>query len=74
MGHDVEENLSREDVLRLWPELAWIQDPQLREKTMRCWERAFELSPLKPEDLNHIPFTLLIPILRAPPASTALPW
>jgi putative nucleotidyltransferase with HDIG domain len=60
MGHDVEDNLSREDVLRLWPELAWIQSPELREKTTRCWERAFELSPLKPEDLNRIPFTLLI--------------
>jgi putative nucleotidyltransferase with HDIG domain len=61
MGHDVEDNLIREDVLRLWPELAWIDDPALRDKTTRCWQRAFELSPLKPEDLNRIPFTLLIP-------------
>ena len=61
MGHDVEDNLIREDVVRLWPELAWIQNGELREKTTRCWERAFELSPLKPDDLNEIPFTLLIP-------------
>jgi putative nucleotidyltransferase with HDIG domain len=60
MGHDVEEDLSRDDVLRLWPELAWIQDPKLREQTTRCWERAFEFSPLTPADLNRIPFTLLI--------------
>lgn len=51
----------REDVLQLWPELAWIQDADLREKTTRCWERAFELSPLTPDDLNRIPFTLVVP-------------
>ena len=61
MGHGVEDNLIREDVLRLWPELAWIQNPELREKTTRCWERAFELSPLSPADLDKIPFTLLVP-------------
>ena len=48
-------------VRRLWPELNWISDPALREKTARVWERAFELSPLKPEDLDRIPFTLLVP-------------
>jgi putative nucleotidyltransferase with HDIG domain len=50
-----------EAVRQLWPELEWISDPSLREKTCRTWERAFELSPLKPEDLNRIPFTLLVP-------------
>lgn len=48
-------------VRRLWPELEWISDPDLRDKTARTWERAFELSPLTPEDLNRIPFTLLVP-------------
>lgn len=53
---------SRADAVRqLWPELEWIADPDLRSKTARTWERAFELSPLTPEDLEHIPFTLLIP-------------
>ena len=33
----------------------------LREKTLRTWVKAFELSPLTPEDLNRIPFTLLVP-------------
>ncbi|MFA4863962.1 MAG: hypothetical protein WC605_09350, partial [Bacteroidales bacterium] len=46
-------------ILNLWPELEWIQDPELREKTARTWELAFEKSVLKPEDLNRIPFTLL---------------
>jgi len=50
----------RDAVLRLWPELAWISDSSLREKTTRVWERAFALSPLKPEDLERIPFTLLV--------------
>ena len=53
---------SRSDAVRqLWPELDWIVDSDLRAKTTRTWERAFELSPLKPEDLERIPFTLLIP-------------
>jgi len=51
----------REAVERLWPELQWIQDKDLREKVARTWERAFELSPLKPKDLDEIPFTLLVP-------------
>ena len=38
----------REQVLELWPEMEWIQDLDLREKTIRTWERAFELSPLEP--------------------------
>ncbi|MCD4790880.1 MAG: hypothetical protein K8R37_12855 [Bacteroidales bacterium] len=46
-------------VLELWPELEWIQDEDLREKTARTWELALERSVLTPEDLNRIPFTLL---------------
>jgi putative nucleotidyltransferase with HDIG domain len=49
------------DVKQLWPELEWISDPDLRDKVARTWERAFQLSPLTPADLNRIPFTLLIP-------------
>jgi len=48
-------------VRRLWPELDWISNPTLREKTARVWERALELSPLQPADLDRIPFTLLVP-------------
>ncbi len=48
-------------VRRLWPELEWIRNEGLREKVARTWQRAFELSPLTPDDLQHIPFTLLIP-------------
>ena len=45
----------------LWPELEWIQDRALREKTLRTWVAGFERSPLEPKDLHEIPFTLLVP-------------
>ena len=51
----------REAVEKLWPELGWIGDETLRESTLRCWVKAFEMSRLTPEDLEEIPFTLLIP-------------
>jgi putative nucleotidyltransferase with HDIG domain len=51
----------RSEVQRIWPELEWIEDAELREKTTRCWERAFENSPLEPADLERIPFTLKVP-------------
>jgi putative nucleotidyltransferase with HDIG domain len=50
-----------EAVRQLWPELEWIGESDLRERVTRTWVRALELSPLKPEDLSRIPFTLLIP-------------
>ncbi len=48
-------------VRQLWPELEWIKNSDLRTKTEKTWIRAFELSPLTPEDLQRIPFTLLVP-------------
>ncbi len=51
----------REAVLKLWPEIDWISDPGLREQVTQTWIRALELSPLTPDDLNQIPFTLLVP-------------
>ena len=50
-----------EAVKRLWPELDWIEDDELREQTARVWELALERSPLTPNDLETIPFTLLVP-------------
>ena len=41
-------------VLALWPELLWINDTDLREKTAKTWELALEKSVLTPEDLNRI--------------------
>jgi putative nucleotidyltransferase with HDIG domain len=51
----------RQVVEKLWPEIQWIQDQDLRERVTQVWIRALERSPLQPEDLNVIPFTLLIP-------------
>ncbi|MDF1574246.1 MAG: HDIG domain-containing protein [Bacteroidales bacterium] len=47
------------EVLKLWPELDWIKNQELREKTAMVWENALEKSVLTPADLNRIPFTLL---------------
>jgi putative nucleotidyltransferase with HDIG domain len=50
------------DVKKLWgEELAWIKDEDLREKTAKTWELALEKSVLTADDLNNIPFTLLVP-------------
>ncbi len=46
-------------VYDLWPELTWIKNEELREKTARVWEIALERSVLTAGDLNRIPFTLL---------------
>jgi putative nucleotidyltransferase with HDIG domain len=51
----------REAVEKLWPEIQWIQNTRLREQVALTWTKALERSPLKPDDLNHIPFTLLVP-------------
>jgi putative nucleotidyltransferase with HDIG domain len=50
-----------DEVKRLWPELDWIANQDLRERTAECWKRAFERSPLTPQDLDRIPFTLVVP-------------
>ncbi len=51
----------REIVKQLWPELDWIENPELREQVTQVWINALERSPLQPEDLQRIPFTLLVP-------------
>lgn len=48
-----------ERVKKLWPELEWIKNEALREKTAAVWELALSKSVLDAEDLNKIPFTLL---------------
>jgi putative nucleotidyltransferase with HDIG domain len=53
--------LMREEVERLWPELQWIENESLRESVTQTWVTAMEMSPLEPDDLSEIPFTLLVP-------------
>ena len=51
----------RETIQKLWPEIDWIGNPELREQVTQTWMKALERGPLKAEDLTQIPFTLLIP-------------
>ena len=51
----------RQEVERLWPELEWIENEELREQVTQTWIKALEMSPLEPNDLDRIPFTLLVP-------------
>lgn len=53
-----------DNVYELWPELNWINDGDLREKTAKTWALALERSVLTAEDLQTIPFTLLVPNLK----------
>lgn len=48
-----------EKVKELWPELQWINNKDLRERTAKTWELALKKSVLTAEDLYRIPFTLL---------------
>ena len=48
-----------EEVKKLWPELEWISNADLREKTAKTWELGLGRSVLKSADLEKIPFTLL---------------
>lgn len=48
-----------EAIYDLWPELTWIQNEELRDKTARTWQLALDRSVLSGDDLKRIPFTLL---------------
>lgn len=50
----------KDKVKNIWPEIDWIKDSDLKEKVTRCWVHALENSVLEPEDLEKIPFSLLI--------------
>ena len=50
----------KEKIIELLPEINLIRNADLREKTLQIWEEAIKTGGWKPEDLNKIPFTLLI--------------
>jgi hypothetical protein len=50
----------REDIKKIWPEIEWINDADIKEKTYQCWEYAIKNSVLSAEDLEKISFSLLI--------------
>jgi len=47
-------------VLKIWPEINWIQDKNIKSKTLDAWVYAIKQSPIEPKDLEEIPFSLLI--------------
>jgi len=57
----VEGTSMRDTVRQLWPEMDWIEDPRLREQVANTWALALERGTLKPNHLEQIPFTLLVP-------------
>jgi len=50
----------RKKLLSLMPEFQRIEDPELREKTIKVWEEAVKKGGWNTEDLLLMPFTLLI--------------
>ncbi|MFQ5790238.1 MAG: HDIG domain-containing metalloprotein [Acidobacteriota bacterium] len=50
----------RDKVLEIWPEIEWIENSELRDKVIDAWAYALERSVLSAEDLEKIPFSLLI--------------
>lgn len=50
----------KEKIKKIWPEIDWINDKELQEKVIACWEYALKNSPLTIDDLQTIPFSLLI--------------
>jgi len=53
-----------DQIKKLWPELEWIQNENLKEKVAKTWRLALDRSELTAEDLETIPFTLLVPDLN----------
>ena len=47
-------------VIEYWPEIDWIKNDDIREKTLEAWAWTIEQSKLTLEDLNSIPFSLKI--------------
>lgn len=52
--------ITKEQILNIWPEINWINDERIREKTLHAWVWAVNQSTFTTEDLESIPFSLLI--------------
>ncbi len=52
--------VKKEKVLEIWPEINWIHNEDLREKVLVAWHYAIENSVLSVDDLDKIPFSLLL--------------
>ena len=56
----------KDKVLGIWPEISLINNDELRQKVLACWIYAIENSVLSIEDLESIPFSLLIKDCKIP--------
>lgn len=54
----------KDQILKLLPEIRRIKDKKLKEKVILTWEQGIKEGGWKIEDLEKIPFTLLIKDLR----------
>jgi putative nucleotidyltransferase with HDIG domain len=52
------------EIKKLFPEIAQIQDGDLEDRVLSCWEEAIQKGGWKVNELGAIPFTLLIPDCR----------
>ncbi|MCD4785626.1 MAG: HD domain-containing protein [Candidatus Eremiobacteraeota bacterium] len=50
----------KKEVMKLIPEFEWIKDKDLRNKTLEVWCDAMKQGGWTPEDLDNMPFTLLL--------------
>ena len=50
-----------ENIKKIWPEIELIKRSELKEKVYKAWDYALQKSSLTAQDLDTIPFTLLIP-------------
>ena len=51
----------KEKIRELLPEIEWIQEKELQEKVVSAYADALQVGGWQPEDMDRIPFTLLIP-------------
>ena len=49
------------EIVKLYPEIEQIKDEKLKGQVISTWEEAIEKGGWRIEDMNNIPFTLLIP-------------
>lgn len=47
--------------MKIFTEVEGIKDKKLKENVLKIWERAMEMGDWRNEDLDKIPFTLLLP-------------
>jgi putative nucleotidyltransferase with HDIG domain len=48
----------RDELLKILPEIEWIEDAGLREKVIATWIDGLERGKWQPEDVDRMPFTL----------------